>query len=156
MARELRHGANVRHLLGVNVEGEVLGDLPDEDPGIIRARGDDIVVEGVPASEPELAYPYCQGGKLIEVSTYQSVSRTVAVCPLNCGIRSGSFPLSSSGMTANEPPPPDSQLTERYLGLTYSKRTSVSVSAISLRLSRSLCRESERKVSCGWTRGKQI
>lgn len=57
MAGELRDGADVGHLLGVDVEGEVLGDLPDEDPGIIRTRGDDIIVEGVPGRGPELAYP---------------------------------------------------------------------------------------------------
>lgn len=61
--------------------------------------------------------------------TYQSVSRTVAVWPLNSGIWSGSFPLSSSGMTANEPPPPASQLTERYFGLTYIAQTHVLISA---------------------------
>lgn len=50
-------------------------------------------------------------------SSYQSVSKTTAVCPRNSGIWSGSFPLSFTGMTANAPPPPDSQLTDRYSGL---------------------------------------
>ena len=58
--------------------------------------------------------------------TYQSVSRTVAVWPLNSGIWSGSFPFSPSGMTAKEPPPPASQLTERYFGLTYMAQAHVS------------------------------
>lgn len=49
--------------------------------------------------------------------------------PLNSGITSGSFPLSSSGMTAKEPPPPDSQLTERYFGLTYIAQAHVLISA---------------------------
>lgn len=47
---------------------------------------------------------------------YQSVSSTTAVCPLNNGILSGTLPLSSTGMTANAPPPLASQLTEMYSG----------------------------------------
>lgn len=50
--------------------------------------------------------------------SYQSVSRTVAVCPRKRGKRSGSLPLCSSGITAKAPPPPASQLTDKYLGLT--------------------------------------
>lgn len=40
------------------------------------------------------------------------------MCPRNSGIWSGTLPLSFRGMTANAPPPPDSQLTDRYSGLT--------------------------------------
>ena len=47
---------------------------------------------------------------------FQSVSSTEAVCPRKSGIWSGSFPRSLTGMTANAPPPLDSQLTERYSG----------------------------------------
>jgi len=47
---------------------------------------------------------------------YQSVSNTTAVCPLNSGDCSGSRPVSLSGITANAPPPPASQLTEIYFG----------------------------------------
>lgn len=54
MARELRGGAHVGHLLGVDVEGEVLRDLPDEDPAVIRARCDNVIIERVPARGPEL------------------------------------------------------------------------------------------------------
>jgi hypothetical protein len=51
-------------------------------------------------------------------ATHQSVSSTAAVWPRKSGIWSGSLPRSFRGMTANAPPPPDSQLTERYSGLT--------------------------------------
>ena len=54
-------------------------------------------------------------------ATHQSVSSTAAVWPRNKGIWSGSFPRSFRGMTANAPPPPDSQLTERYSGLTWAR-----------------------------------
>lgn len=47
----------------------------------------------------------------------QSVSRTGAVWPRKSGIDSGRRPRWESGMTAKAPPPPDSQLTERYDGL---------------------------------------
>jgi hypothetical protein len=47
----------------------------------------------------------------------QSVSSTAAVCPRNSGIGSGSLPFSSSGITANAPPPLASQLTATYFGL---------------------------------------
>lgn len=51
--------------------------------------------------------------------------------PLNSGIWSGSFPFSLSGMTAKEPPPPASQLTERYFGLTYIAQSHVSSQLLS-------------------------
>ena len=41
----------------------------------------------------------------------KSVSRTGPECPLNNGIRSGSFPLSERGITANAPPPGHKQMT---------------------------------------------
>jgi hypothetical protein len=47
----------------------------------------------------------------------QSVSRTAAVCPRKSGIWSGARPFSLMGMTANAPPPLDSQLTAMYSGL---------------------------------------
>lgn len=47
----------------------------------------------------------------------QSVSSTAAVCPRNRGNCSGSLPFSSSGITANAPPPLASQLTATYFGL---------------------------------------
>lgn len=39
------------------------------------------------------------------------------MCPRKRGIWSGSLPLSLTGMTANAPPPPDSQFTDRNSGL---------------------------------------
>jgi hypothetical protein len=56
----------------------------------------------------------------------QSVSRTAAVWPRNRGIWSGILPRSLTGMTANAPPPLDSQLTERYSGLAYFTAAKVS------------------------------
>lgn len=64
----------------------------------------------LPSSEPEAMMRSLKG--------CQSVSNTTAVCPRKRGMTSGIFPFSFSGMTANAPPPPDSQLTERYSGLT--------------------------------------
>jgi hypothetical protein len=64
-------------------------------------------------------YLYCQVVFYSrEEASYQSVSRTAAVCPRNSGSWSGSLPLSLTGIMANAPPPLDSQLTEMYSGLT--------------------------------------
>ena len=48
MAGQLADRGHVGGLLGVCEESEVLGDLPDEDLAILRGRGDDAIVEGVP------------------------------------------------------------------------------------------------------------
>jgi hypothetical protein len=45
---ELAHGVNVGDLLGVVIEGEVLGHLPDEHLAILRRGGDNTIVERVP------------------------------------------------------------------------------------------------------------
>ena len=86
-----------------------------------------------PSSEPEammwslngcLQYrQYANSRTVACSSTHQSVSRTTAVWPLNSGICSGSLPFSFNGMTANAPPPLDSQLTERYSGLAWENQT---------------------------------
>lgn len=55
---------------------------------------------------------------------HQSVSRTAAVWPRKRGMTSGSFPRSSTGMTAKAPPPLASQLTDRYLGLALTRLVS--------------------------------
>lgn len=55
----------------------------------------------------------------VNTLTCQSVSSTTAVCPRNNGILSGTLPRSSTGMTANAPPPLDSQFTDMYSGLAY-------------------------------------
>lgn len=55
MAGQLRDGADVGHLLGVDMEGKVLGDLPDEDLAIVRPGCDNVVIEGVPIQQPPLA-----------------------------------------------------------------------------------------------------
>lgn len=48
VAGKLAHGVHVGDLLGVGVEGKVLGDLPNENLAILGGRGDDPVVERVP------------------------------------------------------------------------------------------------------------
>jgi hypothetical protein len=48
MAAQLAHGRDIGDDLGVDVESKILGHLPDEDLSIVRGRGDDAVVEGVP------------------------------------------------------------------------------------------------------------
>lgn len=70
----------------------------------------------LPSSEPEAMIRSLKG--------CQSVSNTTAVCPRKRGTTSGIFPFSFSGITANAPPPPDSQLTARYSGLTETKLVS--------------------------------
>ena len=47
----------------------------------------------------------------------KAVSKTGPLCPLNNETVSGAFPVSLTGMTANAPPPEDSQLTEMYFPL---------------------------------------
>lgn len=41
-------GRHIRGLFGVGVQGEVLGDLPEEDLAVVRGRRDERVVEGRP------------------------------------------------------------------------------------------------------------
>lgn len=83
----------------------------------------------LPSSEPEamresskgcLSYLAFQRPRAYRSEdAYQSVSSTTAVCPLNSGIFSGTLPVSSTGMTANAPPPLASQLTAMYSGFAY-------------------------------------
>ena len=126
MPSQLAYWGHICGLLGVGEEGEVLGDLPDHDFGIVRGRGNDAVVEGVPASE--IRGRSFRPGEAWS-RAHQSVSRTAEVCPRNKGMRSGSFPFSFRGMTAKAPPPLDSQLTERYSGLACSTAGSQYVSS---------------------------
>ena len=80
MAGKLCNGDDIRHFLRVDVEGEVLRDLPDEDLAVIRARGDDIIIEGVPVRGPMLAT--LENDRAVssgQAWAYQSVSRTAAV-----------------------------------------------------------------------------
>ena len=62
--------------------------------------------------------------RMSSLKGFQSWSSTAAVCPLNNGMTSGIFPRSSRGMTANAPPPDASQLTDRYLGLHFTRLVS--------------------------------
>jgi hypothetical protein len=87
-------------------------------------------VLALPSSEPD-AIKESLNGFLLEsaiavhkliVYEYQSVSKTTAVCPRNNGNRSGSLPLSDIGITANAPPPPDSQLTAMYSGFALTSQ----------------------------------
>lgn len=90
----------------------------------------------LPSSEPEAISESLKGFLGVSVQqradalqdgrAYQSVSSTTAVCPLNNGILSGTLPLSSTGMTANAPPPLASQLTEIYSGFAWTRQTIVS------------------------------
>ena len=72
---------------------------------IFGARGDQRVVEGTPTATVSAVESVCG-------QSYQSVSNTAAVCPLNNGICSGNRPFSLIGITAKAPPPLASQLTE--------------------------------------------
>jgi hypothetical protein len=45
---QLHDGRNVDNLLGISMQGEVLGNLPDKDFAIFGSGGDDAVVERVP------------------------------------------------------------------------------------------------------------
>ena len=87
---------------------------------IIWARCNQRVIKGAPAISAILTTPFhhIDQPQFFRCTSYQSVSKTAAVCPLNNGICSGSLPFSFSGITANAPPPPDSQLTDKYCGLT--------------------------------------
>jgi hypothetical protein len=49
MAAQLRHRRNVGGLVGIRVQREVLGHLPEEDLAIVRGGCDQRVVEGTPA-----------------------------------------------------------------------------------------------------------
>lgn len=120
MSSQLVNRGDMGNLFSIGVKREVLRHLPDKHLSVFRGRGDDTVVERVPASENERDTLGSQ--EVVGSTTYQSVSRTVAVCPRNSGIWSGSLPRSFRGMTANAPPPEESQLTERYSGLTYCKQ----------------------------------
>lgn len=125
---QLAHGSDVSGLLCVCEEGEVLGNLPYEDLAIVGAGGDNAVIERVPASRKVssagLDKRSVRRVALGNVRPHQSVSRTTAVWPRKRGIWSGSLPLSLSGMTANAPPPPDSQLTDRYSGFALTRLVS--------------------------------
>ncbi len=59
------------------------------------------------SSEPDMI--------MLSLNGLKSVSKTAAVCPLNNGTLSGALPTSSTGITANAPPPEEFQLTEMYL-----------------------------------------
>lgn len=48
VASELGNGVDIGGLFSVGEEGEVSGDFPDHDLAIIRGRGNDAIVEGVP------------------------------------------------------------------------------------------------------------
>lgn len=50
VAAELGHGGDIGGLFGVGEEGEVPGDLPYHDLAIVRGRGNNAVIEGVPIS----------------------------------------------------------------------------------------------------------
>jgi hypothetical protein len=115
VAAQLRHGRNVGGLVGIRVQREVLGHLPEEDLAIVGGGRDQRVVEGTPARPLALSLSL----QPCIVRAYQSVSRTAAVCPRKRGIWSGARPRSLRGMTANAPPPLDSQLTAMYSGLAY-------------------------------------
>ena len=117
MSRELADRCNIGDLLSICEQSEPLRNLPNEDLAIFRRRGNDAIIEGVPLEGVSFLYK----SAMFASRSYQSVSRTVAVCPRKSGIWSGALPLSSKGMTANAPPPEESQLTERYSGLTYSR-----------------------------------
>jgi hypothetical protein len=120
MAREPPDGRNVPRLVGVRVECEVVWNSPQENLSIISGGRSARLIHTFPSSDPEAIRESLNGFLSplaphwsLQGARYQSVSRTAAVWPLNSGRRSGSFPRSSSGMTANEPPPPASQLTAR-------------------------------------------
>lgn len=51
VAAKLAHGGNVGNLLGVGVECEALGDLPDKDLAIIGGRGNHAIIERVPSNK---------------------------------------------------------------------------------------------------------
>jgi hypothetical protein len=116
MAAQLCHRRNVGGLVGIRVQREVLGHLPEEDLAIVRGGCDQRVVERTPKKTLALSLSFTA----IIGRAYQSVSRTAAVCPRKRGIWSGARPRSLRGMTAKAPPPLDSQLTAMYSGLAYA------------------------------------
>ena len=65
--------------------------------------------QGVIKRVPTVIVSFVRNGLF---DSYQSVSNTTAVCPLNSGSSSGNRPFSLIGMTAKAPPPLASQLTE--------------------------------------------
>lgn len=50
VASELTDGRDIGGLVGIGVEGEVLGNLPKEDLSILRSRSNHAVVEGIPST----------------------------------------------------------------------------------------------------------
>jgi len=49
VAAQLGDRRDISGLLGIGVQGEVLGHLPDADFAVVRGRGNERVVEGRPA-----------------------------------------------------------------------------------------------------------
>lgn len=76
VAGQLRDGADVGHILGVDMEGEVLGDLPDKDLAVVRPGRDDIVIEGVPTQQPPLAPP-----RMVCAQSSEPLKRRTSRCP---------------------------------------------------------------------------
>jgi len=52
---------------------------------------------------------------ILSLNGLKSVSKTGALWPLKHGRLSWSLPVLSNGITAKEPPPPASKLTDKYL-----------------------------------------